>query len=468
MKIHVRAYERMLLGIVSVAIVLGGCSLLPRNDFTQPSVTMPKKWQGQTTSGAVIAGSEQWWKGFKDPQLDELIERALLTNNDLAAATIKVRRARLQSSLTDTNLTPSVSVTANSGINHDLNSRTTSQTHSVTGSVSYELDLWGRLASTRDAGRWEADATEVDRQSTALVLIGTAATDYWQVAYLNQRIVSSETGIAYAEKTLEVVQAKYRAGAVSGIDVAQARQTIASQRANLTQLFQQRTEARNALAILFDQAPENSLTERQSLPEGPLPTVEAGLPSSLLGRRPDLRAAELRLRESLANIDATRAGFYPAFTLTGTLGGSSISLENVLKNPIATLGVGLALPFLQWNTAQLTIKVSETQYEEAVVNFRKTLYSALSDVENALSAVAQYQAEGIHLEQALALSKKAEQLAEIRYRAGATGVQSWLDEQERRRSAETDLAGNRLNQLKNLMKLYQSLGGDMQKLGEKQ
>ena len=369
-------------------------------------------------------------------------------------------------SLTDTNLTPSVSVTASSGINHDLNSRTTNQTHSVTGSVSYELDLWGRLASARDAGRWEADATEVDRQSTALALIGTAATDYWQVAYLNQRIVSSETSIAYAEKTLKVVQAKYDAGAVSGIDVAQARQTLASQRASLTQLLQQRAEARNALAILFDQAPENSLTERQSLPEGPIPTVEAGLPASLLGRRPDLRAAELRLRESLANIDATRAGFYPAFTLTGTLGGSSISLENVLKNPIATLGVGLALPFLQWNTTQLTIKVSETQYEEAVVTFRQMLYRALNDVENALSAVTQYQAESVHLEQALSLSKKAEQLAEIRYRAGATGVQSWLDEQERRRSAETELAGNRLNQFKNLMKLYQTLGGDMLKQGE--
>ena len=468
MKIHVRAYERMLLGIVSAAIVLGGCSLLPRSDFTQPSVNMPKEWQGQTASGAAIAGSEKWWKSFNDPLLDELIERALRSNNDLAAATIKVQRARLQSSLTDTNLTPSVSMTANSGINHDLNSRTTSQTYSVTGSVSYELDLWGRLSSARDAGRWEADATEVDWQSTALALIGTAATDYWQVAYLNQRIVSSETGIAYAEKTLEVVQSKYGAGAVSGIDVAQARQTIASQRANLTQLLQQRTEARNALAILFDHAPENSLTERQSLPEGPLPTIEAGLPASLLGRRPDLRAAELRLRESLANIDATRAGFYPAFTLTGTLGGSSISLENVIKNPVATLGMGLVLPFLQWNTAQLTIKVSETQYEEAVVNFRKTLYSALSDVENALSAVTQYQAEGIHLEQALALSKKAEKLAEIRYRAGATGVQSWLDEQERRRSVETELDGDRLNQLKNLMKLYQSLGGDMLKQGEKQ
>jgi outer membrane protein TolC len=129
------------------------------------------------------------------------------------------------------------------------------------------------------------------------------------------------------------------------------------------------------------------VAERQRLPEGALPAIKAGLPASLLGRRPDLRAAELRLREYLANVDASRASFYPTFTLTGSLGSSSISLEQVLKNPIATLGAGLTLPFLQWNTARLTVAVSQTSYEEAVVNFRQTLYTALSEVENSLAAV---------------------------------------------------------------------------------
>ena len=238
---------------------------------------------------------------------------------------------------------------------------------------------------------------------------------------------------------------------------------MATQKANLTQLEQQRTEARNALAILFDQTPENSVVERQKLPDGRLPAVEAGLPASLLGRRPDLRAAELRLRENLANIDATRASFYPSFTLSGSLGGSSTSLESVLRDPITTLGVGLVLPFIQWNTTKLTIKVAETQYEEAVINFRQTLYQALRDVENTLSAYARLEAEKVQLEQALVLARQAEQITETRYRAGATGVQVWLDQQEIRRTAETTLAENCLNRLKNLMKLYQALGGDMAK-----
>lgn len=438
-----------------------GCTMLPRSDLKTPQVTMPKQWQGTAVTGSAVANGEKWWQSFNDPVLDDLIDRALRTNNDLAAAAIRVRRAQLKSGLADTNLTPSVNVAANSGITRDLETGTNSQNHTITGTLSYELDLWGRLAKLREASRWEAEATEVDRQNTALALIGTTASAYWQIAYLNQRITSSEASIVYAEKALDLVQVKYRAGAVSGIDPAQAKQALETQRANLTLLLQQRVEARNALAILFDQTPDNSVPELRQLVDGPLPTVTAGLPADILSRRPDLRAAELRLRENLADVDASRASFYPTISLTGSLGSSSTSLVNILQNPVAALGVGLTLPFLQWNTAKLNINVSETQFEEAVVNFRQSLYKALSDVENALSANGQYQAESVHLEQALALSRQAEQLAGIRYRAGATGVQAWLDEQERRRSAETGLLTNRLNRLNTLMKLYQAVGGGM-------
>jgi len=448
--------------VVFILMLMGsGCALLPKSDMKAPQVAMPDKWQGTTVTGSAVANGDKWWQSFNDPVLNQLIDRALRTNNDLAAAAIRVRRAQLKSGLTDTNLTPSVNATGNSGITKDLNTGSNVQNHNITGTLSYELDLWGRLAKLRESSRWEAEATEVDRQNTALALIGTTASAYWQIAYLNERIASSEAGIAYAEKTFDLVQAKYLAGAVSGIDPTQSSQTLETERANLTQLIQQLVEARNRLAILFDQTPENSVPELRQLPDGLLPTVVAGLPADILGRRPDLRGAELRLREYMADVDATRASFYPAISLTGSLGSSSTSLANILQNPVAALGVGLALPFVQWNTAKLNIKVSETEFEEAVVNFRQTLYKALSDVENALSANGQYQAEGVHLEQALALSKKAEQLAGIRYRAGATGVQAWLDEQERRRNAETSLLTNHLNRLNTLMKLYQAVGGDM-------
>jgi outer membrane protein TolC len=183
------------------------------------------------------------------------------------------------------------------------------------------------------------------------------------------------------------------------------------------------------------------------------------LPAELLGRRPDLRAAELRLRESLANVDVTRTSFYPAFTLTGDLGTTSQSLARVLQNPAATLGVGIALPFIQWKTMQLKIKVSKSEYEEAVVSFRQKLYGALGEVENALSARVQLESELEQRGLSLAQAQRAEKLARARFRAGATGVEPWLDQARRLRDAQSALALNQLSRLNNRMDLYKALGG---------
>jgi len=456
-------FWRMVGLLLSATLLLVGCSgLLPRSQYTRPEAALPSQWQASTVTGTTIADSEKWWQDFNDPTLNDLIERALKANNNLAAATVRVRRAQLSAKLTDTNLTPTVSVGANSSIRRDLNSHVESKASGAAGTASYELDLWGKLASARDVSNWEAEATVSDRQSTALALIGTVATSYWQIAYLNERIANVEGSITYAEKILDLAEVKYQAGSVSVLDKVQAGQTVASQKAQLMQLRQQRSEARNALAILFDQAPENKMPEQQGLPDNPLPQVDAGLPASLLAQRPDLQAAEQRLRKYLANIDNTRASFYPSLTLTGTLGTSSTSLTDLLRNPYTLLGAGLTLPFIQWNTMELNVAIAKSDYEEAVVNFRQTLYSALNDVENALSARSSYDEERKHMEESLALAKRAEELDELRYRAGSTGLQPWLDAQERRRSAEKSLTENRLNRLKNMMKLYQALGGDMQ------
>jgi NodT family efflux transporter outer membrane factor (OMF) lipoprotein len=435
--------------------------MLPRSAYSTPAAALPAAWQQSpaTTTGSTVAGKEQWWREFNDPTLSSLIERALTTNNNLAAAAIKVRRAQLNASLTDTNRTPSVSVSANNSLTQNLKQVGTTRSGGVTGTASYELDLWGKLAGARDASRFEAEATESDRQSAALALVGTTAADYWQIGYLNERLATSQASIAYAEQILELVTVKYQAGAVAAQDQVQARQTLASQRAELTQLQRQLSEARNALAILFDQAPEQVVAEPQRLPVGELPQLGAGIPASLLAQRPDLKAAEQRLKKYLANVDVTRASFYPSITLTGTLGASSTSLLNLLQNPYAALGAGLTLPFVQWQTMKLNVAISQTEYEEAVVNFRQSLYTALSEVENALSARTRYAEEQVHLEESLSLARKAEELAEVRYRAGSTALQSWLDTQESRRSAEKSLAENRLNQLKSAMTLYQALGG---------
>jgi outer membrane protein TolC len=168
----------------------------------------------------------------------------------------------------------------------------------------------------------------------------------------------------------------------------------------------------------------------------------------------------LRLRGTFTGIDAARASYYPALSLTGSLGSSSTQLSNVLQNPVGTLGLGMTLPFLQRTAMQLTILGSEAQYEEAVVNFRQTLYTALGDVENALSSRQQLAQQSLRLEETLQAARTAERLYEIRYRAGAATLKLWLDAQEKRRLADIASAENRLARLNNQVVVYQALGGD--------
>ena len=450
---------------LAAALALSGCAT--HSAYEQPTVQVPGAWQqgqgqGQGAALAAPASLSPWWPALQDPVLTQLIDDALARNNNLAQAAIKVRRAQLVAGQAASDRLPGISVRGSTNASQAIDGGTTTRSHSLSASASWEVDLWNRLGALRDAAEWEAQATEQDRQAAAMALVGTVASQYWQVVYLNQRVAASEQSIANARQTLKLVQGQYSVGSVSGLEVAQATQALASQEAAHTQWLQQRVQARNALAILFDGPPGVALNETMRLPEGVLPAVAAGLPASLLTRRPDLRASELRLRKSLASVDATRASFYPSLTLTGSVGGSSSALSDVLRDPIGTLGAGLLLPFVQWRDMGRSVAISEADHEIAVRGYRQTWYEALADVENALSARVQYEDQGARLDEALQAAQKSERLAEARYRAGATALKTWLDAQETRRQAENSLAQNRLNRLNALATLYQSLGGGLQ------
>ncbi|HET7301382.1 MAG TPA: TolC family protein, partial [Oleiagrimonas sp.] len=264
---------------------------------------------------------------------------------------------------------------------------------------------------------------------------------------------------ATAEKTLQLTRTKYAAGAVSGLDLAQAEQALATQRAAHTELLQSRTEKRHALAILLDMPPEHPMSGPRRLPEETIPGVDAGIPADVLANRPDVHAAELRLREALANMDVKRTSFYPALTLTGTYGSASPQLLGLLAHPVATLGAALSLPFIQWHSMKLQLAVSRNDFKLDVIQFRHTLYSALGEVEDALSRRQQLLAEARLRKHALTLQRRAESMAHIRYQSGATDVKVWLDEQKNLRQAELTMDQNRLNQLENMASLYQALGG---------
>lgn len=449
--------------------LLAGCALTRSHD-TPPAVHMPAAWQSaDTATPARNEGKRMpWWRAFDDPTLDALITKALRVNNDVAVAAIRMRRARLQAGLADTNLWPTPSASVTSAKSHYFsNSDTfglipsTTNTSGIYVTVSYEVDLWGKLSAQRDAAATDWRAAQADWRAARMSLAATTATLYWQLGYLNRAVADADADVRYARRVRDIADARHRAGAASGLDAAQAEQNLAAREAAATQLRQQRTEARRALAILFDGPPEREQPEPSDLPDSPLPAIAPGLPASVLSRRPDVHAAELRVRGALAQTDATRLSYYPSLTLTGAYNTTSQSLTNFLSNPVGTLAATLALPFVQLNTARLNTRISRTQYDEAVVNFRKTLYTALQETENALSARTRLAEQHAALARSAMQAGTAERLAGIRYREGATALQPWLDAQKTYRDARLAMLKNRLDQLDNAATLNKALGSSI-------
>ena len=453
---------------LATALILGsslvGCAAIVKTPYQAPAVQVPNSFTyGRVNAKQIQTDlyADQWWKLFGDGQLNQLVDNVIQSNADLAVAGLNLQTARLRAGLAQDQQGPRVSSGVSAGHSFDLHSGNDSDKGvSLNAGVSYELDLFGKLARQTEASKWEALATEQDLQATGQSLIATAANLYWKLGYLNEQYSTVQQNLASTQKTYELVRTQYKAGAVSGLDLTQAEQSVQSQKASLSQIDQQRVETRTALAVLL-QIPVQQLDiqEPQQLPRVALPNIASGLPADILSRRPDLKAAELRLRESLASKDATKASYYPSISLTGTLGSSSTSLTNLLKNPALSLGASLNLPFLQYNDMKKDLKISELDYEKAIVQYRKTLYQAFADTENALSSRTELDKQVALQQRNLELAEKSERLTLVRYKNGAIALKNVLDAQETTRNARLSLVQTKQSQYNAYVTLMQALGG---------
>nr|WP_196062256.1 MULTISPECIES: efflux transporter outer membrane subunit [unclassified Serratia (in: enterobacteria)] len=449
---------------ILLPLLLGGCGSLTKSDYQRPMLSVPAEWRVQDTGSGYLQHTDHWWDNFADPQLSMLIGRALTSNNDLAIAGIQLQQARLAAGLTDTNLTPDVSVTGSANNSKNLRNNTTpTESYSTTLSLSYELDLWGKLARAREQAQWQAEATEQDRQNTALTLIGNTAQYYWQIANLNQKIKQQQAGLAIGQQTLALVQSRYASGAAGQLDLLQAQQSLINRENTYRTLQQQREENRNALAILFNRSPTDRQAERSSLDINQDVPIAKLLPVEVIARRPDVKAAEGRLRAALAGSDVQRLSFYPSLSLAASLGSASSIFSQWFSDPVRTLGANAALPFVQWNTVQLTIEKSDLDVKQAAIVFRSQVYNALADVDNAMSQRLSYQQQKINQQQNLQLSQQRLVLARSQYQAGAVSFQSLLDAEDDLLTIETNLSDLQYNYLNATMKLWLALGGGVEK-----
>lgn len=451
---------------------LAGCASSTRHEAL-PVPALPSRWMAPSSPAAAHSNSpapemaqaasseagDRWWGAFGDATLDALIDEALAQNPDLALAAIAVYRAQLQAGLIDAGTGPQATASANVEASRTFDADRLRTSTGMNGTVSYELDLWGKLAARRDEASWRAQASEADREAAALALIGTTAQLYWHIGYLNETIALVERDIADARRTLTIAQTRAAAGAASPVERAQAQQQLAQLAAEAIQWQQQLESKRNALALLLGGVPERRAQEPADLRSAIVPEVPARLPAAVLERRPDLRAAQWRVRAQMARVDFAQASMYPGFTLTSEFGTSSDMLVRTLQNPIASVGVALALPFIQWNTVRLDSAVARNDFDRATLEFQKKLYQALADVEDALSAQSHLAAEAVQRDRSLNEARLVTAVARARFERGATGIAPVLDAQRIERSAARAQAQGRLARLENRMALYLALGG---------
>jgi len=248
-------------------------------------------------------------------------------------------------------------------------------------------------------------------------------------------------------------------GAIPAIDRLAAEQSLGEQQVDRITVIDQLTQANNALLLLMGNPPGEQFDIPAGRLNGPLPPVTPGIPADVLARRPDLKAAEMRLREYLKNVDAVRTSFYPTLTLTGSAGSSSQALTDLLQNPVGTLAAALTTPFVNLWTMKATVGVAKSTYASAAATFRNTFYQALQDVDNALAARDHYASEALQYAIVESAARQTVRHNEYAYRSGAISLQTLLDAQQALRDIQRESSIVRYQQFVNQVTLYQALGG---------
>lgn len=387
---------------------------------------------------------------------------ALTANPDLAAAKARLRQADAQTRIAGAALLPSVQVSAGGSrarVGSEGTSNVTSS-YDVGLDAAWEIDLWGgRRASVRSAEAL-ALAGRFDRDAVGLSLTSGVAETYFRLLSLRDRLRIARANIENARRVLSIVEVRVSAGAASDLDLAQQRTQLFTQTATLPALELQERQTVNALALLLGRPLDGFTIDARSLAQvEPVPVV-AGMPSELLNRRPDVKAAEARLGAAAANVAVARAALYPSLNLTARAGVESDALRSLLSQTnVTSIALSILAPIFEGGRLRAQVEQSQAQQLEILENYRGVVLTAFADVEDALVAVRRTRERAAALTTAVNEARRAFAIAEAQYRAGLIDLLELLDAQRTLFSAEDALALARLDQLTSLVALYRALGG---------
>ncbi len=450
------------LAAVLAATLLAGCAFTPATE--RPPLPVASVYP-TTSAGApsgVAAADLDWRRFYADARLARLIELALVNNRDLRVAVLNVEQARATYDIRRADQWPTVN--AGAVVNRASNAfGKLDTTYSVGLAVSgWELDLFGRVKSLSGAALEQYLASAETRQSVQLALVAQVATTYIQLLADEELLRVTRDTLGTRDESARLTKLRFDNGASSALDYNQSLSLLEGARASLAQITRQRELDQNALVLLVGQPLPADLP-----PAGPLAgvlagaDVPAGLPSDLLERRPDIRAAEHALRAANANIGAARAAFFPRISLTASYGTGSTELDGLFKSgSFAFTGTGQLLqPLFDYGRNRANLASAQVGRDIAVSNYEKAIQSAFRDVSDALAGRATF-GEQLRAQQAQADAlEQTFRLADLRYKNGAASYLDTLDAQRSLYTAQQALLQVRAQQLQNAVALYRALGG---------
>jgi multidrug efflux system outer membrane protein len=468
------------------ALLLAGCNLGPA--YQHPSLDIPAAFRETAPAAASPWPQVGWWRAFGSPELDALIEQAIAHNQTIAAAIAQVREADAAVTVAGAPLLPTVSALGSGNYEHvgvGTRGRNSSSAFTTTpgGAVisggngkshyvdvrsyglsldaSYDLDFWGKNRALYQSAEASAIASRFAEQVVALTVVTSVATTYLTALGLQDEIRVAQQNLGDAEQVLRATLGQLDAGTASALDVAQQQALVDGLRATIPALISQEKQEVIALGILVGRPPEQITISAGTLTRLPVPNVAPGLPIGLLARRPDVAQAEEQIVAQNGNVRAARAAFFPNVSLTSTAGWQSTALSALISPSSALLSIGASVAQTIFDNGLLRgqFRQARALEDQLVAQYRQSVLQALTDVENALTALRYTTEQEAAQRRAVASAERAATIARAQLAAGTVNIITVLNTETTLYNDLSTLAQVRLARFQALIALYKALGG---------
>jgi len=466
-----------LMAVIIATSVLSSCAVGP--NYVRPTVPVPVNFRAPAPLPPPQAESLadlKWFEVFKDQQLQGLTRLALTQNYDLRDAVARVEQARANLGVTRSNQFPQANASG------DLEFTRLSRDGSLPlpasfvpnqnrnwgqGSLnllSFEVDIWGRLRRSTESARANLLNAEENRKAVVTTLVSDVATNYFSLLQLDYELEISQRTLETRRESLRLVEERQGGGVATLLDLRQAEQLVSSAAQTIPTLQQQIEQTENQISLLVGKNPGGVIRGGKFIEQEMPPDVPSGMPSSLLERRPDIRAAEQALIAANANIGVAKAAYFPQVSLSGLLGGQSTQLASLFNGPHSAWSFipQVSQPIFSAGRLKSNVKLAEAERDSALIQYEKTIQTAFSEVSNALIAHQRTRESRIEQERLVTALQDRTRLAYVRYRGGVDTQLNALDADRDLFQAELSLAQIRLNELLSVVQLYKALGGGWQ------